>query len=152
MTNPVIEHLNKILKNELTAINQYFLHAKIADHQGFAIIAKKFKDESIDEMIHADEIIKRILFLGGIPNLQDLGKLLIGETIEEMLNCDLKIEDAAIRDLRVAISVADESGDVVTANLLEDILKSEESHQDWLRKQISIIGNIGIENYLSTLV
>lgn len=152
MNTPVIESLNKILKNELTAINQYFLHARIADHQGFATIAKTFKDESIEEMVHADDLIKRVLFLGGIPNLQDLGKLLIGETIEEMLQCDLKIENVAVADLRVAVSVAEENDDAITANLLEDILKSEESHQDWIRKQLSLIENIGIENYLTSQV
>ncbi|MDB2415404.1 bacterioferritin [Rickettsiales bacterium] len=144
----VIKHLNIILKNELTAINQYFLHARILEHQGFHTLCSKFKEESIDEMKHADEIIQRILFLDGLPNLQDLGKLMIGEDAKEMLECDLKLEDKALSDLRNARDVADSAKDPVTVNMLEDIMTSEEEHQDWIRQQLSVIDSIGIENYL----
>ena len=148
----IIKQLNRILKNELTAINQYFLHARILGHQGLHALAGKVKEESIDEMKHADELIKRILFLDGLPNLQDLGKLMIGETPKEMLECDLKFEDSAIADLRAAITVATDGGDVGTENLLEEILISEETHQDWLRQQLSLIDSIGIENYLQSQI
>jgi bacterioferritin len=151
-TKAVISQLNIILKNELTAINQYFLHARILEHKGFHSLCAKVKEESIDEMKHADVIIQRILFLEGLPNLQDLGKLLIGEAPKEMLECDLKLEDKAIADLRNAIIVADEANDRVTVNLLEDILTSEEEHQDWIRQQLSVIENVGIENYLQSQV
>lgn len=148
----VISQLNIILKNELTAINQYFLHARILESQGFHTLCSKVKEESIDEMKHADELIKRILFLGGLPNLQDLGKLMIGETPKEMLECDLKLEDAAIADLRKVRDVADAAGDVGSVTLLEDILVSEETHQDWIRQQLSLIDSIGVENYLQSQI
>lgn len=150
--NKVIKQLNRILRNELTAINQYFLHARVLGHMGLHSLADKAKEESIDEMKHADELIKRILFLDGLPNLQDLGKLLIGETPKEMLECDLKLEEMAVKDLREGIAAAAEMGDSGTENLLEDILMSEETHQDWLRQQLSLIETLGIENYLQTKI
>lgn len=148
----VIAQLNIILKNELTAINQYFLHARILGHQGFSKLFSKVHSESIDEMKHADELIKRILFLEGLPNLQELGKLMIGETPKEMLECDLKLEHIALADLRKAIEVADAAKDSASVNLLEDILVSEEHHQDWIRQQLSLIDSLGVENYLLTQI
>lgn len=151
-TTPVIKHLNVILKNELTAINQYFLHARMLKHQGFHKLGEKEYEESIDEMKHADQLIERILFLGGLPNLQDLGKLMIGEHPEEMLRADLKMEFVNHADLKKAHEVAQEEGDVVSEMLLEDIMKSEEEHIDWLQQQISLIELIGAENYLQTQI
>ncbi len=148
----VISHLNIILKNELTAINQYFLHARILQHLGFHKLGEKVYAESIDEMKHADELVKRILFLEGLPNLQSLGKLMIGETPIEMLECDLKLEEIAIKDLHSAREAADSAKDPVTVNLIEDILTSEEEHQDWLRQQLSVVKNIGTQNYLQSQV
>jgi bacterioferritin len=150
--NEVIKQLNIILKNELTAINQYFLHASILRHQGLHTLGDKVYAESIDEMKHADALVKRILFLDGLPNLQDLGKLMIGETPKETLECDLKLENNAIDDLRVAREVADAAKDIGSVSLLEDILNSEEEHQDWLRQQLLLIKTVGIENYLQTQI
>lgn len=150
MTKHVIAQLNIILKNELTAINQYFLHSRILDHQGFSALARKEYEESIDEMKHADQIMKRILFLGGLPNLQDLGRLMIGETPKEMLQCDLKAEEKAVSDLKQALAAAIEAKDSGTEQLIEAIIVSEEEHIDWLRKQLSVIDTIGIENYLQS--
>lgn len=147
--NPeVIAHLNKVLKNELTAINQYFLHAKILEDRGLSRLAHKEKHESIEEMEHADWVIERILFLEGLPNLQDLGKLLIGETVEEMLQCDLELEMTAIPVLRDAISFCEETGDYVSRQLFEKILRNEEEHVDWIETQIELIKDTGIQNYL----
>lgn len=148
----VIKSLNIILKNELTAINQYFLHAKMAEHQGLTKLHAEMYKESIDEMKHADALTTRILFLGGLPNLQNLGKLMIGETPKEMLENDLKLEDNALKDLREAHKVADEAADVGSITLLEEIINSEEQHQDWLKRQLSLIEALGIENYLQTQV
>ena len=146
----IIKHLNQILKNELTAINQYFLHAKMFDDWGLAKLAEYEKHESIDEMKHADTLIERILFLDGLPNLQDLGSLMIGENTREMLECDLKLENLAIPDLRAAISHAEESGDYGTRQLLREILDSEEEHVDWIEKQIGLIEKIGEQNYIQS--
>jgi len=144
----VIAHLNKILGNELIAINQYFLHAKMFADWGLKELAETTRHESIDEMKHADKLIERILFLEGLPNLQDLGKLNIGENTEEMLQCDLALEMRAIPDLRTAIEYCDSKRDFVTSELLEDILESEEEHVDWLETQLSLIEKVGIQNYL----
>lgn len=152
MTQAVVKALNSILKNELTAINQYFLHAKILKHQGFEKLAGKEYEESIDEMKHADVITDRILLIGGLPNFQDLGRLFIGETPREMLEADLKLEEKAHKDLLEAIEICEAEKDITSSNLLQDILKSEEDHYDWLRKQLDLIKVLGVENYLLTQV
>ncbi|MGV0033580.1 MAG: bacterioferritin [Candidatus Azotimanducaceae bacterium WSBS_2022_MAG_OTU7] len=149
--NPeIIEHLNKVLKNELTAINQYFLHAKILDDKGLKKLAKKEKQESIEEMEHADWLMERILFLEGLPNLQELGKLLIGETVEEMLECDLEQEMIALPVLRQAIAFCEGQSDYVSRELLEKILESEEEHVDWIETQLSLMKDTGMQNYLQS--
>jgi bacterioferritin len=143
----VIQYLNKALKNELTAINQYFLHARMYENWGLKELNEKEYEESIDEMKHADALIKRILFLEGLPNLQDLGKLKIGENTEEMLRCDLELELEAVPLLREAIEHSEKVKDYVSRELFEDILESEEEHIDWLETQLELIENVGLKNY-----
>jgi bacterioferritin len=144
----VIDHLNRVLKNELTAINQYFLHSRMYRDWGIDKLASKEHEESIDEMKHADAVIQRILFLEGLPNLQDLGKLRSGEDTEEVLQCDLDLELDAIPDLKAAIAYSESRKDFVSRELFESILKSEEEHVDWLETQLGMIDKIGIENYI----
>ena len=143
---------NTQLTNELTAINQYFLHARMADNWGLTKLYKKEYEESIDEMKHADKLIKRVLFLEGLPNLQDLGKLYIGENVREMLECDLRLEHEAIPLLREAIAHCESCSDYITRELLEDILESEEEHVDWLDTHLALLDKIGEPNFLQSLM
>ena len=142
--------LNQVLKNELTAINQYFLHAKMFEDWGMSELAKHERSESIDEMQHAEALIDRILFLDGLPNLQDLGRLSIGQDVKEMLECDLALEMEAMPVLREAIAFCETAGDFVTRELFEGILKSEESHVDWLETNLELIERMGIQNYIQS--
>ena len=144
----VIAHLNRILRNELTAINQYFLHARIFKNWGFHALDEHEYHESIDEMKHADRLVERILFLEGLPNLQHLGALRIGQTTEEIFQADLALENEAIPLLREAIAHCEKVADYVTRELLEDILESEEEHVDWLETQLSLIQTLGLATYL----
>ena len=146
----VIEFLNKALYNELTAINQYFLHAKMLKNWGLNELAKHEYEESIDEMKHADKLSERILFLDGLPNFQTLGKLRIGENPRELLECDLALENEAAPLLREAIAYCEKAGDFVSRELFAGILESEEEHIDWLETQLSLIDRIGEANYLLT--
>jgi bacterioferritin len=148
----VIEYLNKVLGNELIAINQYFLHSRMYKDWGLEQLAKHEYEESIDEMKHADKLIQRILFLEGIPNLQDLGKLLIGENTKEMLECDLKLELKACPLLKEGIKHAESVGDYVSRDLMQDILESEEEHIDWLETQLGLIDKVGLQNYQQSMM
>ena len=146
----VIGHLNKVLKNELTAINQYFLHSRMLKDWGLHRMAHHEYEESVDEMKHADKLIERILFLEGLPNLQDLGKLMVGENVQEILECDLKLEEAAIPDLRKAIADCEEASDYVSRMLFSEILESEEEHVDWLETNLALIDKVGIQNFIQS--
>jgi len=146
----VIEYLNKALYNELTAINQYFLHAKMLKNWGLEDLAKHEYEESIDEMKHADQLADRILFLEGLPNFQALGKLRVGETPREILECDLALELDGLPVLREAIAYCDSIKDYTSGRLFKDILDSEEEHVDWIETQLDLIDRVGEQNYLQS--
>lgn len=148
----IIEHLNKILKNELTAINQYFLHSRMLRDWGLHTLADKEHEESIDEMRHAQDLMDRILFLEGLPNLQSLDRLRVGETVAEILRADLSLEMDALPDLKAAIEYAEKVEDYVTRTLLTDILSSEEDHVDWLETQVGLLERLGEQNYQQSMV
>tara|TARA_Y100001968_G_C19219512_1_gene648991 strand:+ start:287 stop:763 length:477 start_codon:yes stop_codon:yes gene_type:complete len=148
-TQDVLDVLNEVLTGELTAINQYFIHAKMCGDWGYDKLHKKVRHESIDEMKHAEALMERILYLGGIPNVQRLGKINVGETVEEQLTLDLALENEAVPRLRDGINICVRDNDFGSRSLLEDILVSEEAHIDWLEAQLELISQIGINNYLS---
>ncbi len=146
----VVKHLNILLKNELTAINQYFLHSRLLKHQGYNAYAEREYQESIEEMKHADQIIERIFMLGGLPNLQDLGKLFVAETAVEVVTCDYKLEQLVLKDLLAAHKVADAAHDPISVNLIEDILAAEEKHLEELEAMQAQIKSLGEQNFLQS--
>ena len=148
----VIKHLNQALANELIAINQYFLHSRMYEDWGLNKLDEKEQAESVDEMKHADQLIKRILFLNGLPNLQDLGQLLVGENTREMLECDLQLEMQACPDLREGITYCESVNDFISRDILSQILTSEEDHIDWLETQLGLIDKVGLENYQQAMI
>lgn len=148
----VIEHLNAQLKNELTATNQYFLHYRMLKHWGFDKLARKEYEESIGEMKHADKLMERIFMLDGLPNLQDLGKIMIGEDVPEILSCDLKLESGAQGTIKDGIAYCESVRDYVSRDLLQDILDDTEEHIDFLETQIDLIAKVGLPNYLQSLM
>ena len=147
-TDQIVAALNKVLYNELIAVNQYVLHSRMLKNWGITKLADYEYKESLDEMRHADQLVERILFLEGLPNLQDLGKLLIGEDVREILECDLKIEQLALPALKDGIKLCEQQSDYVSRRLLEEILHSEEEHIDWLEAQFELVKRMGLENYV----
>jgi bacterioferritin len=145
----IIDLLNQVLTNELTAVNQYFLHARICENWGYERLYEKFRQESIDEMKDADELIERILYLEGLPNVQRYNKVNVGESVPEMFQLDLQLEKDAIAALNDGIALCREKGDNGSAELLEDVLEGEEDHADWLETQLTAIDQIGAQNYLA---
>ena len=148
----IIGYLNKVLKNELTAINQYFLHARMYKNFGLHKLDEYEYKESVDEMKHADRLIERILFLEGLPNLQDLGRLRVGENVTEMLKADLALEMDGLPLLREAIEACEKAADYVSRELFEDILEGEEDHVDWLETQLDLIVAVGLQNYQQSMI
>ena len=148
----VIELLNEVLTAELTAINQYFVHAKMCSNWGYERLAKKVYDESIDEMRDAEKVVERILFLEGLPNLQRLGSVRVGETVQEQFELDLDLEKAAVERYNRGVALAVEKGDNGSRELLEELLTGEEEHADWLESQLELIRQVGLENYLATQI
>ncbi len=146
----VIEYLQSQLKNELTAINQYFLHYRMLKHWGFSELAKKEHEESMGEMKHADRLMDRILVLDGLPNLQDLAKLLVGEDVPEILACDLQSEQGAQATVKAGMAHCEKVHDYVSRDLLQDILNDTEEHIDFLETQIELLGTVGLQNYLQS--
>ena len=145
----IIDLLNQVLTNELTAVNQYFLHARICENWGYERLYEKFRHESIDEMKDADELISRILYLDGLPNVQRYNKVNVGESVPEMFQLDLQLEKDAIAALNAGIALSREKGDNGSAELLEEILEGEEEHADWLETQLTAIDQVGAQNYLA---
>jgi len=148
----VIDLLNEVLTGELTAVNQYFIHARMCENWGYERLWKKIREESIDEMKHADKLIERLLYLEGLPNLQRLGKINVGQNVPEQLSLDLDMEKAAIKRFNDGVELCRSLGDNGSRELLEGMLVSEESHANWLEAQLSLIGQIGVENYLAQQV
>jgi bacterioferritin len=148
----VIQHLQAQLRNELTATNQYFLHYRILKHWGFDRHAKKEYEESLGEMKHADKLMERILMLDGLPNLQDLGKLLVGENVPEILECDLRLERAAQATIKDGVAHCEQVRDYVSREILQDILDDTEEHIDWLETQLDLLAKVGLQNYLQSAI
>lgn len=148
----IIDALNSVLTKELTAINQYFLHARMLQNWGLEKLGRLEYKASIDEMKHADELIKRILFLEGLPNLQKLDRIRIGQTVQEVMEADLSVENEAVPHLKKCIKLAESEADYVTRNLFLHILESEEEHVDWLETQLSLLKQVGVQNYIQSQI